>query len=508
MTSAHPFTSDFHQEFEAETASLLRRRFMWFTGLAAGAGVVLLAVSILAVVVVTMGQAPEKVEPMTLLKSLGLQTARYALVTALYAWMFLVVWRRRPRNQRILALSYWAIVANGSLHIIQNALSLAFIGLDPGASAWVFGVAVFNIVPAHVIGSSLLPWSAREAAKPFAPLLILNALVIVLLPGVGILAKCLLIAASPLAAGPGTLICWLKHTRRLSRFKVRFLQSRYGQMRRELVDARRIHEALFPRPISTGPVRLDYRYEPMLLIGGDYLYARFTQSRGGEPPAFNVLLIDVTGHGIAAALTVNRLYGEVERLFAEDPDTRPGDVLRALNRYVHLTLAIHSIYATALCLRVDQARGILEYASGGHPPAFLRAVDGTLEELYSTAFVLGACADVDFEPGAQRRLFGPGDALVAYTDGAIEAVNERGRFLGVAGLQRILASRSVHTPQGGWIGPIMRAIEEHRVGPPRDDTIIVEITRALAPDTGPAHRPAAARAPVPRENVAAGAPTA
>src|SRR5207253_7984992 len=139
------------------------------------------------------------------------------------------------------------------------------------------------------------------------------------------------------------------------------------------------HEALFPAPIAHGPLRFEYRYQPMLQIGGDYLYSRFSPSTGGAAPAFNLLLMDVTGHGIAAALTVNRLYGEVERLFAEDPHAGPGEVLSALNRYVHLTLATHSVYVTALCLRIDQHSGTLEYASGGHPPAFLCAVNGTID---------------------------------------------------------------------------------------------------------------------------------
>jgi serine phosphatase RsbU (regulator of sigma subunit) len=206
-----------------------------------------------------------------------------------------------------------------------------------------------------------------------------------------------------------------------------------------------------------------------------------------------MILLDVTGHGIAAALTVNRLYGEVERLFAEDPQTGPGEILRALNRYVHLTLATHSVYVTALCIRIEMGRNQLEFASGGHPPAFLRAVDGTLDELHSTALVLGACADSDFDPAPETRQFGPGDTLIAYTDGAIEARNEAGRCLGIKAIQRILASgkpdpAGVAIGVGGWITTILSAVENHRLGPPADDTIVVEITRPIPPDPDPRRR--------------------
>jgi serine phosphatase RsbU (regulator of sigma subunit) len=157
-------------------------------------------------------------------------------------------------------------------------------------------------------------------------------------------------------------------------------------------------------------------------------------------------------------------------------------VLRALNRYVHLTLANHSVYATALCLRVDPVQGVVEWASGGHPPAFLRAVDGTIDRLPSTSFVLGAVPDEAFSHGQQSHRFGPGDTLIAYTDGATEARNEAGRMLGVTGLERILAS----TPpafDGGWASVILSAVEAHRLGPARDDTLVVEIVRTLGLDT-------------------------
>ena len=101
----------------------------------------------------------------------------------------------------------------------------------------------------------------------------------------------------------------------------------------------------------------------MRQIGGDYLFARF-EPDARRPRRFHLLIIDVPGHGIAAALTVNRLYGEIERLFAENPETGPGEVLAALNRYVHLTLSRHSIYATA-CVRIDTERDLLEYAWAG-----------------------------------------------------------------------------------------------------------------------------------------------
>jgi serine phosphatase RsbU (regulator of sigma subunit) len=72
----------------------------------------------------------------------------------------------------------------------------------------------------------------------------------------------------------------------------------------------------------------------------------------------------------------------------------------------------------------------------------------------------------------------PGDCLIAYTDGAIEARDVRGRMLGVQGLCRLIASRpsEVHS---GWSEGLLKAVEAHRYGPPADDTLMIEISRPL-----------------------------
>jgi serine phosphatase RsbU (regulator of sigma subunit) len=496
--TAFTYTADFHQEFEAETARLLRRRFIWFAAVAGVLTILEIARQIPEILQLLTRSTAEADEPLRRLavRYAGLNLGHDVLTLLLYGGVLLYVRTVGPPRHLLLRLSMLCILLDGVLDIGTASIM--------GSAGW----GIIFVVVAHSLAAAFLPWSPQQAIMPMAPLLILNAATWLLVwrPDTARTTETIVfpIAAmlmTPLAAAPGTLITYLKHARRMEQFKLRFLQDRYGMIRRELVDARRIHEALFPAPVREGPLRFDYRYEPMLQIGGDYLYAKFSPAVGGEPPAFNLILIDVTGHGIAAALTVNRLYGEVERLFAESPHARPGDILRALNRYVHLTLANHSVYVTALCVRVETGRNLLEYASGGHPPAFLRAVDGTIEELGSTSIVLGACPDRDFDPEPQQRQFGPGDTLIAYTDGAIEARNDAGRQLGVSGLLRVLACgkpdpAGVSVGVGGWITTILRAVEGHRMGPPRDDTIVVEITRPL-PAAPPPTRIAELREPEP-----------
>jgi len=351
--------------------------------------------------------------------------------------------------------------------------------------AWAGLVSIFS---SHFIACLLLPWTPRESMRPIWPLLGLNAALtgvyvwqsssrgLPVLWGIG--AMVVAVIASLFVPLPGLAVCWWRHGRFRKRKTYDLLRGRYSELKHELTYAQQIHEGLFPDAIRNGSVRFEYVYEPMRQIGGDYLHA-FAAPDGRH----SFVVMDVTGHGIPAALTVNRLHGELTRIFAEDPDIAPGDVLTLLNRYVHLTLATHSVYVTAICFRVCARTGTLEYASGGHPPAFVRDVRGHLEQLDSTTFVLGACAGNDFQHEQRTVPFGPGDVLVAYTDGATEARDQHGRYFGIAGIQRHLATGAPlldhDDGSGGWPGAIRQAVERHRYGPTADDILVIEIRRPV-----------------------------
>lgn len=478
MTSAIQYTSDFRHELEAEHERWLRNRFLWYAGVVA----LVLLVRLGAVVVYRSASGGVPLPARDLL--LGIP----AIV--MYAAAFLVVWRQRPHKREILRLAYWLIVASGVITIVGAMLSVR--GQGRAEQALAGAVGALGIFYAHVFACFFLPWTWRESIRPLAPLLALNTAVTILSAWHAPWVAMGIILASPAIGVPGAAVCWWRFSRFRERVANAALRGRYAQMRRELVDARRIHESLFPPMVEDGPLRLRYVYEPMRHIGGDFLYSRFSPSTHGDALALNLLVFDVTGHGIAAALTVNRLHGELERLYAEQPGAGPGEILGALNRYVHLTLAGHSVYVTAICCRIDPNRDVLEYASGGHPPAFVRTVDGRLEQLDSTALVLGAAAAGDFETDVHTHRFGPGDTLVAFTDGALEARNGLGRHFGITGVQRLLAS--LKSPRElECIRAILQTVSRHRAGPPEDDVLVVEVHRDVSvASRGPSARQATA----------------
>ncbi len=477
-------TADLQEEFDAQTQTLLRRRFIRFSGVMGLIAAALLLVSITAGLIVLILRTDEVgagglsgfvADRLTPNRQMVLTWGFGVALVAAYSTCYVLAKRGRFYGEGMLRLTYTLVVADGLLHIGGRSLNA------PGM------LGLWAVMVTHIIACSFLPWTAMQALRPLLPIWAINTLLITFLTrdnkgavhlvgwseiDWGILV--LRVLLSLMVATPGVVICLIRTSRRMEEFKLAFFQKRYGQVRRELFDARKIHEALFPQPMQDGAVQFTYLYEPMHQIGGDYLYA----ARTGPGSPLSLVLLDVTGHGIPAALTVNRLHGELQRLFAEDPNIGPGRVLSLLNRYVHLTLADHAVFVTAMCLRIDAAANTVEYASGGHPTAYLRAVDGTVHELASTGLLLGAIAYEEFVPDSQSMKFHAGDTLIAYTDGAIEARDAHGRMLGLKGMQRLVAG--LHSVGcGEWPHSVLKAVKGHRNGPPDDDTLVVEVYRPV-----------------------------
>jgi serine phosphatase RsbU (regulator of sigma subunit) len=216
-------------------------------------------------------------------------------------------------------------------------------------------------------------------------------------------------------------------------------------------------------------VRFEYEYLPIAEIGGDYVHLHVCP----ETECTTLTLLDVAGHGLAAALTVNRLFGELERILAEDEDAEPSEIMSLLNRYINLTMARHSLYATGTCMRLDPSSGRLTWVNAGHPPSFLRHPDGGVAEMSTTALILGALESDIFDPGQRETLLHPGDVVIAYTDGVFEARDDRGKQFG---LDRVRETTRFTPPPRNWPKFIAGAVTKHHGGHAEDDVLIATLT--------------------------------
>jgi serine phosphatase RsbU (regulator of sigma subunit) len=487
-----PLLPEIQDEFEAESLRWLRRRFLWYT-----------AFSSVIAVLLTLGLAVGVISDMLHRERFFIPGSLITGLAQCIVFLFPLIYTLRSRTQlsrRQVLKFVTIIVALVTLLEIVPAHDAAAVLSELLRSAGFqsnMGPVVPMVIRAFIFytaASLFIPWTPREAIIPILPLLILqNLLVIgsVLLGGDPATSIFLSILVSVLLPLPSVLICWARHSRFRIHFTNQALHDRVAAITEELSVARRIHERLFPKRITSGPVRLDYAYEPMREIGGDFVYARSGHAgENGNAPWLSLVLIDVTGHGIAAALAVNRLHGELERLFGTHADPAPGLVLAELNRYLHFAMASESVYATALAVRFDPGAGMLRWASAAHPPAILSTVNpdrkggarnppaDPVESLGATTFLLGVSTASDFDPAEESAPFGPGASLLAYTDGAYELrlkdSDKPGEMLGLGGLTDLAAR---HRAAPSWSDAVLADLKSRREGPSTDDILIVQVSR-------------------------------
>lgn len=465
--------SQFESEYRAERMRRLRASFLWYCGVTA-------IVTLLALVIFLMigffGSRPSFVRAAMPLISFAFMIVLYA---GAFAYMFV---RPRPRD-RVLRLVIGLIVIGGAVGLLTPGVGND--DVNDAAFTWKLQVneAMLNLLVVHLLACLFLPLYPREAILPLIPLLFLFAGVsigAVIGEIVDTRTAILMIGISPVMGLPGVFICWYRSRAFRREFMLGWKSTRFDEISDELAGARKIHESLFPEPLQAGGIAFDYVYRPMAEIGGDFVFVRPTMDENdNRPVALSVVMIDVTGHGITSAITVNRLFGELERIFAEQPDASPAHVMTLMNRYIALTMTRYSVYATGFACRVDVASGAMRWVSAGHTPTLLCRADGGVEQLERTASMLGALEPKFFSADEQTGKLEIGDHLMVYTDGVLEARDQRGEELGADGLRKMLKQldeqRASDAAPSTWAQALATRVDAYRFGPPMDDALIVDV---------------------------------
>jgi hypothetical protein len=465
----------FKAEYEHELERWLRRRYGFFLGCTIGLRILVLLVSTSTMLFLRGGGSealtPEQRQSADEIMSapvLSITLMSTLLVLAVAARAFIVVRSKLETREQTLRSASWFIIQIGAIDLLSDgAVALISSGTSFSNLGGLFGL--------HFLACLFLPWTPRESLRPMYPLigLFLIELVIFLIMGRLETGEVVLHALGvPFVLIPGIWVCWLRLRRRRRQFNREMVAKGFFSMRRELSQARAVQLALFPKPIQTQSVDFDFAYVPANEVGGDFIHASIDE-RG----RLDVVVLDVTGHGLASALTVSRLSGEIERLLAEDPDMEPGHVLRMLNRYVNLTLSRHSVYATALCVQVCPMTGEVKYANAGHPPAFVRRADGSVERFDSTTWLLGAAPDSMFEDDQLTFVLGSQDTLVLVTDGVHEAPDRKGERFGIDRLHEALQKSPA---PARWSEHIASAADNWRKGLGDDDLLVASVRVPLA----------------------------
>lgn len=474
---------EFVQQFKAEHLHRLRQRVFWYC--VAVLGLLVLSITRIGL---DLTLPPEAREHMGYI-ALRIVAATALLVSYVSVTLYILP-AHRGREQIIKAYSLLIITTT-------LVLTLAMPRVDngrfvPGAEPNEFGMAavaqqgvtLFFILLLHLIASLLVELSPRHGLRIYVPMLVIYAAGLLIDPYLSAGAKIRFAVIAPLLGLPGLLWSLWRHRAFTDRFVNNAMAMRYAQVSRELSEARRVHEAMLPPPVTSGGVRVRYRYEPMLDIGGDFLYIHpLTAQRAPTEQPISVVVIDVTGHGFPAALAVNRLYVELTRAFVSSDDPSPAHVIAELNRAMVGGLMPAGIFATAIALRVRELDGgrVLEWCGAGHPEALLRTGDGRNARLASTSPMLGVLEAHEFECANAAVPVRPGDRVVAYTDGVMEARGASGADFGMARIEEAIAGAGTVAANGTEVelgSTLFEAVTAFRLGPTLDDVLIVELVIA------------------------------
>jgi serine phosphatase RsbU (regulator of sigma subunit) len=209
------------------------------------------------------------------------------------------------------------------------------------------------------------------------------------------------------------------------------LEKRQKEIEDDLALAARVQQSLAPKCMVWGGIRVETFYHPARAIGGDFgLVTPLDEDH------LNVLVCDVSGHGISSALIANRIYSETIAQFNKCAPL--GDMLRQLNQLVIQNVGSSLFFFTLSIARVDRSGRRMAFAGAGHPPAMIVKPGEEPRLLESRSTVLGVLSDaVDPEPALEVQLEA-GDRIVLYTDGLTDVFNSQGQMLGVGGVRRFV----------------------------------------------------------------------
>jgi serine phosphatase RsbU (regulator of sigma subunit) len=194
---------------------------------------------------------------------------------------------------------------------------------------------------------------------------------------------------------------------------VRFLRVQRDQERvsSELAAARSVQELMIPQEkIQTPGFEVDSVYNPANEVGGDFFHVQPTEDGG-----LLVVLGDVAGKGLKAAMNVSMLMGGLRRT----PERSPARILESLNRVLTGSESFTTCQAAWF-----SANGEVVMANAGHLPPYLNSQEVAIPG----GLPLGVLPDVTYDE--VRLYLHPGDRILLMSDGVVEARHHSGELFG------------------------------------------------------------------------------
>jgi phosphoserine phosphatase RsbU/P len=195
-------------------------------------------------------------------------------------------------------------------------------------------------------------------------------------------------------------------------------------MKRDLEIAREIQSWLVPtQPPLIQDAEVAFWTRPQNSVAGDYYDAFYPLAETVKDGKLMLVMADVAGKSVPAALLMATLQASLRTLASQGMSLV--QLAERLNRYA----CEHSLggqrFTTAVIAHYDPSTRQLEYVNAGHNPPVIRRVNGGIDRLESSSLPFGITPDAVFSSASAD--LQPGDTLVLFTDGVIEAFDAAGQ---------------------------------------------------------------------------------
>lgn len=224
----------------------------------------------------------------------------------------------------------------------------------------------------------------------------------------------------------------------------------HARIKQELQTAQRIQHTFLPQeaPTLAGWELVPY-YQPAHELGGDfYDFLPLDDGRLG------LVIGDVTGKGIPAALVMTATHTMIRTVAREGAS--PGQIFAGVNDLLCASIP-PGMFVTCLCATLEPETGHLRFANAGHQPPFWYQA-GHAAELRATGMPLGMMPGSRYEE--HEAILAPGEHLLFYSDGLVEAHNSGREMFGQPRLKALLEADADETARGpfsaaGLIGSLL-----------------------------------------------------
>lgn len=217
---------------------------------------------------------------------------------------------------------------------------------------------------------------------------------------------------------------------------------------------------------STPSVDVSGQCRQVRALGGDcYDYLPLKDS------GMALVVGDASGKGLAAALMIANVQASL-RTAALFTGNEPAELLKVVNHQAH-TSSLADRYATVFYGVLDEATRTLRYVNAGHNPPVILRRNGSIDWLKLGGPPVGMFPDSSYEESVVQ--LDPGDLVIAYSDGVIEAANQSGEEWGVEGLLKATAALAARCPERAedLVRLIFNSMDHFSGGSQTDDATVV-----------------------------------